>query len=91
MIFHYYVSFHICFFSYTSNQPSKPRTKNLVEINDESRETYNANSDIKFKTTMLKSSLHDWSDQYILFKGNVTVPSTVAAAANANNVGKSNI
>ena len=72
-------------------QPSKPRTKNLVEINDESRETYNANSDIKFKTTMLKSSLYDWSDQYILFKGNVTVPSTVAAAANANNVGKSNI
>ena len=40
---------------------------------------------------MLKSSLYDWSDQYILFKGNVTVPSTVAAAANANNVGKSNI
>ena len=63
----------------------------MVEINDESRETYNANSDIKFKTTMLKSSLYDWSDRYILFKGNVTVPSAVAAAANANNVGKSNI
>ena len=41
----------------TSNQPSKFRTKNWVEINDESRGTYNVNSQIKFKTTMLKSSL----------------------------------
>ena len=40
----------------TSNQPSKFRTKNWVEINDESRGTYNVNSQIKFKTTMLKSS-----------------------------------
>ena len=35
----------------TSNQPFK--TKNWVEINDESRGTYNVNSQIKFKTTML--------------------------------------
>ena len=27
-----------------SNQPSKFRTKNWVEINDESREAYNVNS-----------------------------------------------
>ena len=39
-----------------SNQPSKFRTKNWVEINDESRATYNVNSQIKFKTTMLKYS-----------------------------------
>ena len=37
----------------TSNQPSKFRIKNWVEINDESRETYNTNSQIKFKTTMI--------------------------------------
>ena len=36
-----------------SNQPSKSRTKNWIEINDESRGTYNFNSRIKFKTTML--------------------------------------
>ena len=41
----------------TSNKPSKFRTKNWVEINDESRGTCNVNSQIKFKTTMLKSSL----------------------------------
>ena len=39
-----------------SNQPSKFRAKNWLEINDESRGTYNANSQINFKTTMLKSS-----------------------------------
>ena len=40
-----------------SNQPSKFRTKNWVEINDESRETYNVNSQIKFKTTMFKTTM----------------------------------
>ena len=39
-----------------SNQPSKFRAKNWVEINDESRGTYNINSQIKFKTAMLKST-----------------------------------
>ena len=51
-----------------SNQQSKFRTKNWVEINDESRGTYNVNSQIKFKTTMLKSSLCDYSDAYILLR-----------------------
>ena len=40
----------------TSNQPSKFRTKNWI---DESRGVYNVNSQMKFKTTMLKSSLCD--------------------------------
>ena len=39
-----------------SNQPSKFKTKNWVKINDESTGTYNVNSQIKFKTTKLKSS-----------------------------------
>ena len=47
-------------------------TKNWVEINDESGGTYNVNSQIKFKTTMLKSSLCDYSDAYILVKGKIT-------------------
>ena len=46
----------------TSNQPSKFRTKNWFEINDQSRGTYNTNSDIRFKTTMLNFSLCDYSD-----------------------------
>ena len=65
----------------TSNQPSKFRTKNWVEINDESRGTYNVNSQIKFKTTMLKSNLCDCSDAYILAKGTITITGAGADAA----------
>ena len=71
-----------------SNQPSKFKTKNLLEINDESRGTYNVNSPIKFKTTMLKSSLCDYSDSYILDKGTITANNTTAADADANNTNK---
>ena len=56
----------------TLNQLSKIRTKNLIKINDQSRTTYNTNSDIRFKTTILKSSLCDYSDAYILVKGRIT-------------------
>ena len=55
-----------------SNQPSKFRTENWVEINDESRGTYTGN-DIKFKTTMLRSNLCDYADAYILVKGTITI------------------
>ena len=57
----------------TSNPPSKFRKENWVKINDELRGTYNVNSQIKFKTTMLKSSLCDYSDAYILVKGTITI------------------
>ena len=33
----------------TPNQPSKLRTKNWVEINDNSCDTYNTGSEIRFK------------------------------------------
>ena len=72
----------------TSNQPSKFRTKNWVKINDESRGIYNVNSQIKIKTTMLKSSLCDYSDAYIVVKGNITVNNTAATGAAANNTNK---
>ena len=57
----------------TSNQPSKFRTKNWVEINDNSRGTYNTNSHIKLKTSMVKSILCDYSDVYTLVKGRITI------------------
>ena len=72
----------------TLNQPSKFRTRNWIEINDESRGVYNVNSQIKFKTTMLKSSLCDYSDAYILVKGTITVNNTAAQGAAANNTNK---
>ena len=48
------------------------RTRNWVEVNDESRGTYTSN-DIKFKTTMLRSNLCDYADAYILVKGTITI------------------
>ena len=72
----------------TPNQPSKFRARNWVEINDESRGAYNVNSQIKFKTTRLKSGLCDYSDAYILVKRTISVNNTAAADAAANNINK---
>ena len=56
-----------------SNQQYKFRTRNWVEINDESRGTYSVNNQIRFKTTMLKPSFCDYSDAYIIVKGKITI------------------
>ena len=56
-----------------------------MEINDEVRGTYSPNKQIQFKTSMLRSSLCDYSDTYILVKGNITVNNTAADGADANN------
>ena len=71
-----------------SNQPSKFRTQNWVEINDESREIYTVNRQTNFKTSMLRSSLCDYSDAYILVKGNISVNNTAATAVDLNNRNK---
>ena len=46
----------------TSNQTYKFRTANCVEINDDTREMYKPNSQIKLKTSMPPSTLCDYSD-----------------------------
>ena len=55
-----------------SDQPSKFRTRNWVEMNDESRGTYTSN-DIKFKIKMLRCHLCDYADAYILVKGAIAI------------------
>ena len=75
----------------TSNQPSKFRTKKWVEswwINDESRKTYSVNRQISFKISMLRSSLCDYRDAYILVKGNVAGNNTGSVDTDANNTNK---
>ena len=64
-----------------SNQPTKFRAKNWVEINHESRGGWTTSSDIKFKTTMLRSSLCYYADAYILVKGTITINGAGGAAA----------
>ena len=52
--------------------------------NKTERGTYNTNSQIKFKTLIIKSSLCDYSDAYILASGTITVPNKGAAGAPNN-------
>ena len=73
----------------TNNQPPKFNTKNWVGVNDGVIGICNLNSQIEFKTTMIKPSLYDYSDVYLLVKGTITVvgqgADAVAIAANRNN------
>ena len=67
-----------------SEQLSKFVTREYVRINS-LLNTYNENKSIRFKTPMLRSSLCDYSDAYILVKGTITI--TAPGANNgANNI-----
>ena len=76
------------FLDSSSNQPSKFRTRNWTEINDDIRGAYSPNKQIKSKTAMLRSSLCDYSDAFILVKGNISVNNTAGAGVAANNANK---
>ena len=56
-----------------TNKPSKFRSRNWVEINDNIRGAYSPNKQIRFKTAMLRSSLCDYSYACILVKGSISV------------------
>ena len=75
-------------FDDASNKISKFRTKNWVQVNGKSKGTYGVDNEIKFKTTMLKSSLCDYSDAYIHVRGTIAVNNTGAEGAAANNSNK---
>ena len=57
-----------------SKKLSKFVTREYVRVNSLCN-TYNENKSIRFKTTMLRSNLCDYSDAYILVKGTITVMS----------------
>ena len=63
----------------TTMEPPKFRTRN-----DESRGTYNVSYQIRFKTSIIRSILCDYSYAYIHVKGTITVPNTGTAAAPNN-------
>ena len=48
-------------------------TKNWIEVQSQSGSTYNTSKPIRFKTSMLRSDLCDYSDAYVLVKGKITV------------------
>ena len=53
----------------TSDKVPRFITKKWIEVYDQSGETYNTNKQIRFKTSMLRSDLCDYSDAYIVVKG----------------------
>ena len=59
--------------------------KNWFDISNGSRGTDNTNSQIKFKTSMLRSNFCDCSDAYIVVSGTITV-ATLAEGGGNNNI-----
>ena len=47
--------------------------KKWIKVYDQSEENYNINKEIRIKTPMLRSDLCDFSDAYIVVKGETTV------------------
>ena len=48
-------------------------TKKCIKVNDLSSGQYSAYKNIRFKTSMLRSDLCDYSDVYIVGKGTITL------------------
>ena len=59
-------------------------------MNDESNGKHD-NRNIRYKASLIISSLYDYSDAYILFKRTITIPNTTAAGAAVNNTNKREI
>ena len=57
----------------TSDKVPRFITKKWIEVYDQSGETYNTNKQIRFTTSMLRSDLCDYSEAYIVVKGDITV------------------
>ena len=60
----------------TPNEMPRFITKKWVEVNDQSgdaNDRYKPNKPIRFKTSMLRSDLCDFSDAYIVVKGDITL------------------
>ena len=71
----------------TTNQPSKFRIRNWVKLNDESKGRYD-NSNIRFKTSIIRSNSCDHSNTYILAKGTIINPNAAAADVAVNKTNK---
>ena len=63
------------FLNTMSDDKDLPRfaTKSWIEVHDQSEKNYNPNKKIRIKTSMLRSNLCDFSDAYIVVKGNIIV------------------
>ena len=65
-------------------------TKKWIEVYDQSGGNYNVNKEIRIKTSMLRSALCDYSDAYIVVKGDITVTEPDNAKRNKEVIFKNN-
>ena len=63
------------FLDTTSDNKDLPKfvTKKWIEVCDQPEGNYNVSKEIRIKTSMLRSNLCNFSDAYILVKGDITV------------------
>ena len=63
------------FLDTTSDDKDLPRfvTKKWIEVYDQPERKYNTNKEIRIKTSMLRSDLCDYSNAYIIVKGDIIV------------------
>ena len=63
------------FLDITSDDKNFPKfvTKKWIEVYDQSGGNYSPKKEIRIKTSMLRSDLCDYSDAYIVVKGNIIV------------------
>ena len=76
----------------TSDDKDLPRfvTKKWIEVYDQSEKNYSINKEIRIKTPMLRSDLCDFSDVYIVVKGNIIVTNPDNAKRNKSVAFKNN-
>ena len=69
------------FLDITSDDKNFPKfvTKKWIEVYDQSEKNYSPNKEIRIKTSMLRSDLCDYSDAYIVAKGNIVNKKTFTA------------
>ena len=70
------------FSSPTSDNKDLPTfvTKKWIEVYDQSEGNYNVKKEIMIKTSILRSVLCDFSDAYVVVKGNITVTKKIFTA-----------
>ena len=80
------------FLDTTSDNKDLPKfvTKKWIEVYDQSEGNYNVNKEIRIKTSMLRSDLCDFSDAYIVVKGNIIVTNPDNAKRNKSVAFKNN-
>ena len=63
------------FLDITSDDKDLPRfvTKKWIEVYDQPGGNYNVNKEIRIKTSILRSDLCDYSDAYIVARGDITL------------------